>query len=97
MKIHVSDQAGAWYKEEMLLRDGAYVRFYVRYGGFSTVQPGFSLGISDEEPDEIGAKLEKEGVTYFIEEKDLWYFDDHDLFIEFNSKYNEPEFHYSKQ
>ncbi|PLR78582.1 hypothetical protein CU633_04970 [Bacillus sp. V3-13] len=95
MNIFVSDDAAEWYKQEMLLKDGDFVRFFARYGGCSTVQQGFSLGISNEKPLNIGAKTNKDGITYYIEEKDLWYFDDHDLRVEYNSEAEEPEYHYS--
>ncbi|MDE3838736.1 hypothetical protein C0966_04995 [Bacillus methanolicus] len=96
MKIQISDEAAAWYKDEMLLKEGDFVRFFTRYGGCSTVQQGFSLGVSNEEPNDIGAETKKDGITFYIEEKDLWYFDENDLLIEFNPKIGEPEFHYSK-
>ncbi|KAB7671117.1 HesB/YadR/YfhF family protein [Bacillus sp. B1-b2] len=95
MKIIISDKAAEWYKEEMLLQAGAYVRFFARYGGCSTVQQGFSLGISSEEPVNIGVSIEKNGIHYYIEEKDLWYFDDQDLYADFNEVANEPEYHYA--
>ncbi|PLR95258.1 HesB/YadR/YfhF family protein [Bacillus sp. T33-2] len=95
MKIVVSDEAAAWYENEMDLEKGSYVRFFARYGGCSTVQQGFSLGVSNEEPADIGAKSEKNGITYYIEEKDMWYFDNHDLEVGFNKAANEPVFNYA--
>lgn len=96
MKIHISDQAAVWYEQEMHLKNGDYVRFFARYGGCSTVQEGFSLGISNEEPLDSGSITVKNGISYFIEEKDLWYFDNHDLFVEFNEKADEPVYKYDK-
>ena len=71
MKIVINDQAANWYKEEMELNTGDYVRFFARYGGHSTVQQGFSLGISTEEPLDAGISTTKDGITYYIEQKDL--------------------------
>ncbi|AGK53888.1 HesB/YadR/YfhF family protein [Bacillus sp. 1NLA3E] len=96
MKIHISNEAADWYKDELVLKNGDFVRFFARYGGFSTVQQGFSLGLSNEQPEDVGVKLEMNGVTYFIEDRDLWYFDENDLYIDFNAKYLEPEFRISK-
>ncbi|QED47715.1 HesB/YadR/YfhF family protein [Cytobacillus dafuensis] len=92
MKIHISEDAAAWFVEEMLLKEGDFVRFFARYGGCSTVQKGFSLGISTDAPIDAGAETIKNGITYFIEEKDLWYFDNHDLSVEFNEIENEPSY-----
>lgn len=96
MKIHISNEAAEWYKDELVLQNGDFVRFFARYGGISTVQQGFSLGLSNEKPEDVGVKQEVNGVTYFIEDRDLWYFDENDLYIDFNAKYLEPEFRISK-
>jgi uncharacterized protein YneR len=96
MKIEISSEAAAWYKKELNLKTGDFVRFYVRYGGFSTVQKGFSLGISSDEPNDIGAKITEDGITFYIEEKDIWYFDEHDLIVTYHTKYEEPVLDYKK-
>ncbi|MBU8878590.1 HesB/YadR/YfhF family protein [Bacillus sp. FJAT-29790] len=95
MKIHISDHAAAWYQDEMHLKSGGFIRFFARYGGCSAVQQGFSLGVSNEEPVNAGTETVKNGITYYIEEKDLWYFDQHDLYVEFNEKAQEPVFQYT--
>lgn len=92
MKIHISNEAAKWYKEELHLKNGDNVRFFARYGGHSSVQQGFSLGLSTENPMDIGSKIVIDGITFFIEDRDLWYFDDKDLFINLNEQYHEPEF-----
>ncbi|WP_174733417.1 HesB/YadR/YfhF family protein [Mesobacillus harenae] len=96
MQINVSKEAAAWYKEELNLQDGSFVRFFVRYGGHSAIQKGFSLGISTDIPEDLGAETEQNGITFYIEEKDLWFFDGHDLAVNFNAQREEPEFDYSK-
>ncbi|WP_338135605.1 HesB/YadR/YfhF family protein [Anoxybacillus flavithermus] len=70
------------------------VRFFARYGGCSNVQKGFSLGVNKEEPIDAAVTLEKNGVIFFVEQNDMWYFDGHDLHIEFDEKQNEPVFTY---
>jgi uncharacterized protein YneR len=92
MKIHISNEAADWYKNELFLKEGDFVRFFARYGGFNNYQHGFSLGLSTEAPEDAGVKEVINGITYYIEDKDLWYFDDHDLYIDLNPKYMEPEF-----
>lgn len=90
MQFHISDDAIAWYEEELHLHEGDSVRFLARYGGNSTHHAGFSLGIEKENPISAGVSFHKNGIHYFIEENDLWYFNDQDLFIQFNSEINEP-------
>lgn len=81
MNMKVTKGALDWYKEELDLETGDHVRFFVRYGGCSNVQKGFSLGILKDLPMNIGISTEVEGITFFIEESDLWYFDNHDLSV----------------
>ncbi|CAH0190984.1 hypothetical protein SRABI84_01659 [Peribacillus simplex] len=96
MKLTISDQAAKWYIDELGLQEGTHLRFYVRYGGHSTVQSGFSLGILPEEPETAAVVTTMNEINFYVEEKDLWYFDGHDLLITFNEKLTEPEFHYEK-
>jgi uncharacterized protein YneR len=96
MKIHISNDAANWYKNEMHLKSGDCIRFFARYGGHSTIQQGYSLGIAVENPHDIAVKEEKCGITYYIEDKDLWYFDEQDLYVDYNATLNEPEFRCSR-
>ena len=81
MKIVLSDEALNWFKEEMEVVSGDRIRFFARYGGASPLHEGFSLGVRMEEPDEIAVETEHEGVRYYIERRDEWYFVEHDLHV----------------
>jgi uncharacterized protein YneR len=97
MKLEISESALAWFKDELGLADGDKVKFFVKYGGSSPVQPGFSLGISPREtPRHIGVSTTAGGILFFIEEDDLWYFDKHDLYVQYNEQHDELEFMYKK-
>ncbi|OMP66915.1 HesB/YadR/YfhF family protein [Domibacillus epiphyticus] len=96
MKIELSKQAKKWFEEEMDAVDGNFIRFYVRYGGSSPLHEGFSLGVSKEEPIEAAVTVRHDGVTYFVEEKDVWYFDGHHLVVGFNDQLNEPAYEYTR-
>ncbi|RFU70413.1 hypothetical protein D0469_07440 [Peribacillus saganii] len=96
MNISISEKAAEWYKRELDLQEGDFVRFFVRYGGSSAVQSGFSLGINKDKPVNAAAKAISNGISFFIEENDIWYFDGHNLDISFNEKYDEPVFDYQK-
>ncbi|OLN21578.1 hypothetical protein BTO30_13920 [Domibacillus antri] len=94
MKIEIDSQAKKWFEEEMQAANGDFIRFYVRYGGSSPLHDGFSLGVSKEEPIEAAVTAKLDGVTYFIEEKDVWYFDGHHLVVGYNEKLQEPAYEY---
>ncbi|MFD1737046.1 HesB/YadR/YfhF family protein [Bacillus salitolerans] len=97
MKLLIDEQAANWYRDELNLDKGDSIRFFVRYGGCGTVQSGFSLGVSKDLPDEIGMSAYSKDVHFFVEQKDLWYFDGHSLHVLFNETYKEPEFNYIKE
>jgi uncharacterized protein YneR len=92
MQIKMSDKVFQWYKEELSLTEGDCIRFYIRYGGFNSFIKGFSLGLDKDTPEQFNTRIEKDGLTFFIEDSDTWYFDDKDLEIEFNEQLGEPEF-----
>ncbi|WP_338472278.1 HesB/YadR/YfhF family protein [Niallia sp. XMNu-256] len=92
MKIEMSDKVFQWYKEELALNRGDCIRFYIRYGGFNSFVKGFSLGMNKDLPEQSHTKIEKDGITFYIEDCDTWYFDNKDLVVKFNEKLGEPEF-----
>jgi uncharacterized protein YneR len=94
LKLQIDGQAANWYKSELNLNNGDSVRFFVRYGGSSSIQPGFSLGVSKDSPSSSGSETLESGILFYIEEDDLWYFKDHDLIINFDEKAEEPVFNY---
>ncbi|WP_059170651.1 HesB/YadR/YfhF family protein [Bacillus sp. FJAT-27445] len=94
MNLQVSNKAAQWYKDEFEASEGTHIRFFVRYGGFSQLQKGFSLGVDSEEPMDPAASTESKGLIFYIEEKDLWYFDGKNVEIDFDEKLQEPVFHY---
>ena len=96
MNIQLTDRAAKWFQDEMLLHEGDLVRFHVRYGGLSPIQAGFSLGVHKVEPIEIASKHVHNGVTYYIEESDVWYFDGHNLEVDYDNQKDEPIYHYNK-
>ncbi|MFU0791068.1 HesB/YadR/YfhF family protein [Cerasibacillus sp. JNUCC 74] len=98
MNIQISKEAAKWYRDELDIEENeAYVRFFVRYGGFGGNVPGFSLGVSNEKPVEVYASNDVDNITFFIEAKDAWYFEDHDLKISFSRKKQEPNIQYIKR
>ena len=97
MKIVLSNEAMAWFKEEMETTSGEYIRFYARYGGSSQLHEGFSLGVTKEYKTHSGGiQTETDGITFYIEESDIWYLDGNDMLVELNSATNELEFNFSK-
>ncbi len=96
MKIIIKDEALKWFYDEMEAMPGDYIRFYARYGGSSPFHEAFSLGMNREQPHEIGVKSEIEGITFFIEHSDLWFFEEHSLIVSVDAKLDELAYSYEK-
>ncbi|MFC3038854.1 HesB/YadR/YfhF family protein [Virgibacillus xinjiangensis] len=95
MEIQISKEAAKWYKREMdIEEDSTSLRFYVRYGGMGGNIPGFSLGVKESIPENPHTSKKVEGLQFFIESNDAWYFDGKDLKITYSRKNDEPQFKY---
>ncbi|WP_226038476.1 HesB/YadR/YfhF family protein [Aquibacillus saliphilus] len=92
MEMSITQPAAKWYIDEMDLKEGDFVRFYVRYGGFGGRISGFSLAISNAEPNNPAIKTELLGVTFYVENSDIWYFDGLDFHIKYTRKYDEVDY-----
>ncbi|MBV2240827.1 HesB/YadR/YfhF family protein [Bacillus inaquosorum] len=97
MNMTINEDALNWYKEELDLESGDQVRFFVRYGRLRQRSKGFSLGVAKDAPQEAGATAEAGGITFFIEESDLWYFDNHDLLVSYSEDAGEPVLNTNKK
>nr|WP_093269612.1 HesB/YadR/YfhF family protein [Psychrobacillus sp. OK032] len=96
MKIFISKDALTWFQDEMEATNGDTIRFYARYGGSSPIQQGFSLGMTKDKPVEPVVTVTNEGILFFIEERDEWYFDGHDLYVDVDHQLDELAYSYKK-
>ncbi|MRI85406.1 hypothetical protein GIY09_05885 [Aerococcaceae bacterium WS4759] len=96
MKLTVDKQAAAWFKEEVGIREGAGIRIKAKIYGGSPVREGFGLAIDPIEPlNPIVTYKADNGVLFFVEDTDEWFFDGHDLNITLN-EHAEPHYVYLK-
>jgi len=96
MKIIISNEAYNWFKDEMDIESGDAIRFYVRYGGSSPFHEAFSLGVNREKPHQAGIQLERDGILFYIEKDDEWFFNEHDLHVHVNESLDELHYEYKK-
>ncbi|WP_188207768.1 HesB/YadR/YfhF family protein [Alkalibacillus aidingensis] len=81
MNIHVTEEAANWFKEEMDLKSGDSVRFFPKYGGTCSFQDGFSIGVTIGKASDPGVKTDLNEISFEIDDKDVWFFKDKDLYI----------------
>ena len=92
MNIKLTQKAVEWFKNELDLPiNNKVLQFYVRYGGEFQLKQGFSpaFSVDKKEDVEIGYENHYDGLDVVIAEKDLWYFEDHNLFIDVNDGIDE--------
>ncbi|MBH5320165.1 HesB/YadR/YfhF family protein [Paenibacillus sp. GSMTC-2017] len=89
MSLVVEQAAARWYKEQMGLTDGDNLRIFVRLGGCGSYHSGLSLGITKDEPRSPGLNQTVEGITFYMENDNLWYVDNKGLRISFDEKNEE--------
>ncbi|WP_280769290.1 HesB/YadR/YfhF family protein [Salipaludibacillus daqingensis] len=92
MNMTVTDEALKWFKNELEVKSGDSVQFFVRYGGCGDFQTGFSLGVAVKTPDEKAASIEKEGILFYVEKKDEWYFDGQNFAVSYDEDKQEISF-----
>lgn len=96
MPFTLTEDAARWLKRELKVDSGDYVRFYVRYGGMNGPGNGFSLGVHVTPPSQIGEKTVVDGVTFYVEQDDMWFFHDQALTVQHNKETDDIEFVYSR-
>lgn len=95
MNISVTDKAMKWFEKELLLEEGDAIRFFGKTYGKTEVHEGFSVGMSVDQPDaSVLGQTEINGVTYFANEHDDWFFSGYDLEIDYDNKKDEPIYHF---
>ncbi|HHU18682.1 MAG TPA: HesB/YadR/YfhF family protein [Bacilli bacterium] len=98
MKIEATDRALKWFKEDYGVQADEYVKFFPQIYGTSPVQKNFALAfLKVDQPIGTGTVIEKEGVHFLVEDDDLWFFDGHDLSIDYLEDQDEVTFDYHKK
>jgi|SRR5699024_55492 len=96
MKISIAPPASQWFRDELSLEEGDSVRFLGKVYGKTEVHEGFSVGISIESPKMPLAEAMDEGITYFTEKQDDWFFNGYDLEVDYDAEQGEPIYHFVK-
>ncbi|MEK3734672.1 MULTISPECIES: HesB/YadR/YfhF family protein [Paenibacillus] len=97
MQIEVTNEAARWYKKELELERGKAIRFFPRYSSGGGLHPGFSLGISVEEPVSPGLTEQAEDLLFFMEEHDLWYLEGYKLSVKYVESQDDISYIYEKE
>lgn len=97
MKLIISKEAQEWFAREMGISTERGVRFLSKVYGCSPIHDNFSLAVEVNEPSNPYVLVKEQGISYFIETGDEWFFDGYDFEVGYNTTLDEPEYHYIKQ
>ncbi|SDX22416.1 Uncharacterized protein YneR [Marininema mesophilum] len=92
MGIEITPTALHWFQRELSLGEGDALRFDVRYDDSLSIgrnPNGFSLRLTVEKPRHPGLQTVEEGITFFIEEDELWFLDGNDLRVDYDEQEDE--------
>lgn len=98
MKLFVEEKCAQWFGEEIGFRPQAGIRFKTKIYASSPIMEGFGIAIESVEPQAPIAQYQAEnGLLFFVEEQDAWFFQDYDLEVHLDSHFKEPVYTYLKE
>lgn len=89
MKLEVSKEAAEWYIRELNLKENDSVKFFGKVYG---PHGGFSFALAIMEPSRPLKMIKVEGINFYVEKSDDWFFADKDLSITFDQERDEPKY-----
>ncbi len=81
MLISIDEKAVTWFAGEFEYKRPFSVRLFPQYAGFGEKHKGYSLAFSIETPANSGFSKEVNGMNFYIEENDLWFFEDTETYL----------------
>ncbi|MEW8976740.1 MAG: adhesin [Exiguobacterium sp.] len=79
MKIHITDEALQYFKNEMEAQSGDTIRFFAKYGGSTDLTQGFSVGVHMEEVERVAVEEVVDGIHFVVSDQDDWLFQGQDV------------------
>jgi uncharacterized protein YneR len=96
MTIKIDQEAFKWFEREFDTPKPFHIRLYPQYAGFGDKNKGYSLAFSLEAPAIAAEQQIIDGITFYVESNDTWFFNETDVEIKYSdtageifTKYNE--------
>lgn len=81
MVISIDEKAFSWFTKEFELDKPFSIRMFPQYAGFGQKHKGYSLAFSAEKPSNAEFTKEINGITFFVEGNDSWFFNDTETYL----------------
>ncbi|MEH7093533.1 HesB/YadR/YfhF family protein [Neobacillus vireti] len=96
MFISIDEKAALWFMREFEMKKPINIRLFPQYAGFGEKNKGFSLAFSAEQPENVGYTQEMNGITFYVEGNDIWFFEDTETYLSFNEVIEEIQINYKE-
>lgn len=96
MELKITPRAQEWFKQELQVSPGMGIRFYGKVYGNTNVHEGFSVGMSVDTPEKPLVQTEVDGLNYYVEENDDWFFSEYNLLVDYDEVLDEPTYLFEK-
>ncbi|WP_181884641.1 HesB/YadR/YfhF family protein [Neobacillus piezotolerans] len=91
------DKALSWFSDEFGITAPISIRLFPQYNGFGIQHKGYSLAFSAEPATDPSYAAEMNGLTFYIEASDLWFFKDTKTFLFFDEAQKELAVRYEDE
>ncbi len=81
MLISIDEKATTWFTREFEFNKPFSIRMYPQYAGFGQKNKGYTLAFSAETPTNEGYTTKINGITFFVEDNDVWFFKDTETYL----------------
>lgn len=96
MKLTITPEAQEWFKRELELAEGQGIKFYGKVYGKTQVHDGFSVGMSVDIPESPLIEENVNGMMFFVEESDEWFFKGYNLVVDYDRELDEPKYDFNQ-
>ncbi|GGI64509.1 HesB/YadR/YfhF family protein [Enterococcus alcedinis] len=96
MKVTVTPEVLEWFKKEIVIDSHQGIRFFGKVYGSTQVHEGFSVGMSVDQPERPLYQTTIDGVLFFVEESDDWFFQGYNMQVNYNEQLKEPAYSFSE-
>lgn len=97
MKVTVTPKVLEWFKQEIVLEPEQGIRFFGKIYGSTQVHEGFSVGMSVDHPERILFEDRIDGVLFFIDQNDDWFFRGYDMLVDYDEVLKEPTYIFTEE
>ncbi|OLS33609.1 HesB/YadR/YfhF family protein [Bacillus sp. MRMR6] len=89
MLISIDERATHWFNKEYGFNKPFALRMFPQYAGFGEKNKGFTLAFSAETPTNAGYVKEMNGITFYVEGNDEWFFKETETYLTANALLDE--------